>query len=526
MANDVLSIDLDRHSAKAVVVRRRGRAAVISAAAEVQVKDGSDPREAVNAAVAACSELHGGKLPKLAVAVSPNARLFLCELQIPYSQACKLSDEKLRSTARWEVEPYLDFPAADGLYSILPLDPRDRATATGRAPNTTALQVCVASRENFEHVKQACRERGLTLQRLYGADTAFAFAGLETGDGTRTDMIVDVRQDSTVLAMKKGLGTPVFRSVPASMADDGVTPSGRADGLAHAIAEAVKEFVGDGERPERIVLTGPGALAPSGVPSSERGDGLPDRLTGYSGVPAVAWSTAATGGTVQGRSGSLGPQFASAIGAAMIELGLCGSTKLGVNDRIPAIEKLRSNLHLVPVALVAIAIPLVGIQYLSLRGETRAIERKVADLRAEKDGLQRQHDSVRSAEEQLAALRGDLAAVEEKTRFFERLAADSRLPVLELLDGLSRTIPDDVVITKIEQQPQRPGEFIVSGCGLKAGSISTFVPQIQALPWCEQVKLNMVSEVESSKAVLAGGMPDLVYSFTFSIRVRSEKNAE
>ncbi|HUW32199.1 MAG TPA: PilN domain-containing protein [Planctomycetota bacterium] len=507
MPSDILSIDLDRHAVRAVVVKRRGQSAHVSGAVEVPVHEGVDPVDVLDDVLKAL-----GRPPKRVVAVSPGARLFACELQVPYNQARKLDDDKLKSTARWEVEPYLEFPPADGLFSTMLVDPqtRRRTAASAAVSSSTTLQVCVASKDAYTHLKEACRRRGLTLQRLYGTDTAFAYAGVGAGNNSSPpDAVVDLRNESTVAAMLHGADVLAFRSVHTSLVEDG----GDSDKLAHAIAEAVKEFGTEWGKPGRVVITGAGAAI----------DDLPNHIASHCGVAAVPWSAALTKGAVITHAGHLGAEFASAVGAALLELGLCGSTRLGVNDRVPLSASLKANLHLVPIALVALAFPVMGINYLSLQAQTRKTEQLAKELKAEKDKLEGKRTQSDRTEKELAALRQKIVDTEKEIAFFEKLSSNSRLPVVELLDDLSSTIPDDVVLAKIEEQ--RPNEFIVSGFGLEVGSISTFVARIQQLPWCAEVKPPMVEEVEiakTPKTALNSQFGDVMYSFTFSVRMKPE----
>ena len=507
MPSDILSIDLDRHAVRAVVVKRRGQSAHVSGAVEVPVHEGVDPVDVLDDVLKAL-----GRPPKRVVAVSPGARLFACELQVPYNRARKLDDDKLKSTARWEVEPYLEFPPADGLFSTMLVDPqtRRRTAASAAVSSSTTLQVCVASKDAYTHLKEACRRRGLTLQRLYGTDTAFAYAGVGAGNNSSPpDAVVDLRNESTVAAMLHGADVLAFRSVHTSLVEDGGDP----DKLAHAIAEAVKDFGSEWGKPGRVVITGAGAAI----------DDLPNHIASHSGVAAVPWSSALTKGAVITHAGHLGPEFASAVGAALLELGLCGSTRLGVNDRVPLSASLKSNLYLVPIALVALAFPVMGIKYLGLQAQTRKTEQLAKELKAEKEQLEGKRTQSDRTEKELAALRQKIVDTEKEIAFFEKLSSNSRLPVVDLLDGLSSTIPDDVVLAKIEEQ--QPNEFTVSGCGLKVGSISTFVARIQQLPWCAEVKPPMVEEVEiakTPKTALNSQFGDMMYSFTFSVRMKAQ----
>lgn len=520
MVNDVLSIDFDRQTIKAVVVKRRGRTAVVTAAKEIPAKGGMDAAEELDAVLAAL-----GKQTTRVVAVTSGARLFTCELQVPYALARKLGDEKLKNSARWEVEPYLDFPSAEGIYSVTLVDPRLRADGTGRrSSSSTVMQVCAASKDTYEHFKQICRERGLTLQRLYGTDTAFAYAGL---NGIAAGAIVDLRLDSTVVAIRRGAAVSGFRSAPTSIDAE----NGDARRIAQVLSESIKELSAELGQPDQIVMTGSGADIPV----------LQEQLAFHSGLPTSRWTAATPGNALTSKPGQLGPQFAGAIGAAMLELRLAGSTQLGVDDRTPVSAAIKAKLYLLPVIAAALAAPLIGLHYMQAKAELNRLEQKRQQLDGEVNEVKPKANELAQAAKQVAALQQSAAALAAEAEFYEQLAKPSRLPIVELLQTLSRVTPDEVILVKIEQLPpdrhlgdaamasaagrkQPPSVFEISGVGWDDSSIFRLLKNLQDPPHCTMLKFDF-READGARDVkpdIKGDLGAPTWEFTASFAITVE----
>jgi len=502
MAGDILAIDLDREAVRAVVVSSRGRSSIVTQAAETSIDTGFggmvEHGPAIDAALAAL----GGSPPKRVIVVASHARSFTCDLSLPLSQAQKLGREKLEHAARWEIEPYLDFPSSEALVSVA--IPRHQPSSF--ASKTTTLQVCVAPRELYSAIESACQARGLKLLRLYPPDTAFAYAGAAAGGEGRLEAVVSLRNGATSAAIMRGQEALLFRSIPAIVGND---PSS-IDELVWAIADTLRDFTEAAGLPERVLLTDAGAAIPA----------LPEQVKLQSGIEAAVWSTAYTSGMVKSECGSIGPQFATAIGGALQELGICGSQKHGVDNRVPMTHALRSNVRAAAITLIIVLGGGLSFHYYSVRTRLSGLESKCSKLQYREEDLKLRQAKAASEQRKIEQKKAAIEKARRETEWINRVA-DARPAAAVLLEGLRETIPYDVVLYSVEQVAER--EFQVSGWGWRAGSVSEFQEKVQKAAWSEFVSPGGIYEKEIDGAGdSAEGKPKfLTYQFTMTIRLKA-----
>jgi len=504
MAGDIIAIDLDRDAVRAVVVSTHGRSGVVTEAVETSIDTGfggmGEHGPAFDTALAALA----GQPPKRVVVLTSQARSFTCDLSLPLSQVQKLGREKLEHAARWEIEPYLDFPASEALLSVaIP-----QHQPGGYASKTTTLQVCVAPRELYAAIEGACQVRGMKLLRLYAPDNAFAYSGVGALEEGGLEAVVSLRNSSTAAAMKRGQEALIFRSIPAIVGND---PSS-ADELVWAIADTVKDFTQAAGVPERVILADAGAAIPT----------LAEQVKLQSGIDAAVWSTSYTNGMVKSECGTIGPQYASAVGAALQELGICGSDKHGVDNRIPVAHTLRSNLHVAIVTLIIVLGGGLGLNYYTVHSRTKRLASDQSDLKTTEQDLKFRQSKAQEEEEKIAHVETAMEAARKEIAWIDKLR-NAKPAAATLLEGLRGTIPYDVVLYRVEQSQASDREFMVSGWGWRAGSISEFQAKVQEAEWSEFVSPGGIYEKDLGRTAATGEQEKvLTYQFTMTIRLKAE----
>ena len=110
------------------------------------------------------------------------------------------------------------------------------------------------------------------------------------------------------------------------------------------------------------------------------------------------------------------------------------------------------------VALPAVALVLAGWWFWSLHGEAAELTRELGTAEEALSGLAPAVDAVRGAEARQADLAARVARIEALQR---RRGASSRL-----LDRLSRTLPDDLWLSEVRQEPA--GVIVLGRAGTPA----------------------------------------------------------
>ena len=108
-AKEILSIDLDSHSLRLVTVRKEGEKVIISSCDTIERPYGDIDRD--------ISSIFKGKdnYSGPGIIITDEVRFLASELNMP--NVDKLPYEKVISMVSWEMEPYLDFPMSNGLFS-------------------------------------------------------------------------------------------------------------------------------------------------------------------------------------------------------------------------------------------------------------------------------------------------------------------------------------------------------------------------------------------------------------------------
>ncbi|GEM_PF-2235404 len=483
MATAILSVELGQRATRALVVERRGNRARITASAEVSVARRDDPDEALTRVLEAL-----GKFPKSVVLVSGHTQTFTCQMGLPPSQALAMRPEQLEHAARFEVEPYVEFPASDGLYSVDMPTRKPRASA-----QTTPVRVAVIYRRQYEHFEAICRRHGLRLKAMYPTDMSFALSGVDIPDPSRFVVLLDVRPEGVRAALANGADLLAARNVPASVDEalialnggplDDPAVVGAAQALAQGVQATLSEFGGDWACPHRVVVCGDGSRIPSLVEAVRS-------LTDAEQVSA--WNPDLTAGTLESLVEDLGGAYASAAGGALQELDLTGGRRLGVDLTVGLGARARESLHLAPFALVLVTAAIFGVFYYMGHRRLESLKTARARLETEVEGLESTQARLERQEERYRAEQARQDELQRQIRTLELLTGPPGAGVAQLLRTVAEVIPETVVVQRLAQAG--PDRFVIEGLGASATAVSTFNDELQKRPDCVEARLEAVHE--------------------------------
>jgi len=388
---EILAIDLSGDAIKAVAVKRRGKEAIILAAAEVKNSPFAINGPQIDKVLGKL-----GRYPKRAVLVSPEVKFLTSEL--PLSPDAKISSDKLQEAVRWEAQAYLDFSASEGLFGYqlqrgaYPLG-KGVSNGAGKRTKTTPVFITAMSREDYGRLADTCKSYHLILGGVYAKESAFLFSINRFSKDSANRIVLDLKRGSDAAFINSGNPT-AFQNGPLA-------------------------------------------------------------------------------------------QYAACTGAALQELGIIGQGRLGINDRVNLVRRLKKKIHTLPLIVVGITALAFLAHFSYMKASFWQYSSRIKGLEIEKKEL----------ENNISKFKGLTTQIRDsykKMRYIQEVLPAQHKRLIDLFDGITREIPNDIILDRITQD--KGSQFLLEGAGLSAGSITTFVGRLERLGVTREAKLETINE--------------------------------
>ena len=473
----IVSIDLGQYSIKVVAVKKEGKKAVVSASAQMDRsgRSGEDVARDINQLLEGKGYFKGP-----GVIVTDQVRFLASELKMGGAE--KLFDDKLTAAARWEIEPYLDFPPSDGLFACQLQEHKAQE-------DTVPVLISAIDSNAYSKFSEILKGCGIALRRAYSPEGALSFASDLPKEGTNK-VIINYRKGSIKGVCLAPEGPSVFQDlplVPGAVSED------------EPVRNMIYDLTASAGGAEEIVITG------SAV-SGELVHGLKMeienvRLWGVEDFRDVDFDPVVT---------DFGPQYALAVGAALQELGLAGEVLLGVTDRVSVIksvtQKLRENRRLVPAFTIGLFLLCVAGHYAMTKASISRYSSKIQHLKVEKERL------LKPVQEK-ERLAKRLSEIEKKKEYIEKVLPARNRNLLNLLAAISERIPRDVVLNRVYQK--KDGSFSIEGNSFRGRSITDFNKALSELEACNGTRLETVKRTENASDIRKRILP---YDFVINVK--------
>jgi hypothetical protein len=410
------------------------------------------------------------------VIITDEVRFLASELNI--ADAGLLPEEKQLAAARWEIEPYLDFTPAEGLFAC-EIMPR---SAQGRAP---AL-VTAIKRDIYNRYEAVLKELRLKLANICAPETAIALS-VDHKAGKDKKFIIGCYDSRIIGVCITDQGPIVFQEKSPVKDSPGVSVNQILGELTDVAGEA-----------DEVVLAGRYIL---------------DEISGideFSHTPIRMWNYDDLKRFVVEGGGEIGPEYAAAVGAALHELGISGIRMPVLTDRVPykkiVLKKINENPRLIPGITLGMLVVLFSAHYAWTLASTGIYEKRFNRLKMEERTL-------RMPVEEEQGLRTELDRIREKETYIKETLPQYNIRILRMLDAVSGLIPGDVALTIIRQEDD--GGFTIEGNSLSGQSITDFNDALQSLDYCEATVVENVSSLKK-----ATGAREKILPYSFSIKMR------
>jgi len=474
----VVAIELGQNAIRVVKVKKDGERAVVLSSARLQ-RSGEDVFRDMRKLLKGNGEFKGS-----GIIVTDQVKFLAGELNMGGAE--KLSDDKLNAAARWEIEPYLDFPPSEGLFACQPQPYLARE-------NNIPVLISAIKRTGYSGFSDLLKDCGIVLRRVYSPEGALAFASGLPVDG-KNKVIIDYRKTAIKGVCLTEKGPSVFQDLPI------VAGAATED---EPVRNMIYDLTASAGGAQECVITG------SAV-SEELIHGLKTELENVR-----IWGIEDFGGVDFDQAVSdFGPEYALAVGAALQETGLAGEGLLGVTDRVSVIDSVTQKLsqyrRLVPAFGIGLFLLIAAGHYVMTNASISQYASKIKQLKVEKQKL------LAPIEEKKSLSRRHTELIQKK-EYLEKILPALNRNVLNLFAKISEKIPVDVVLNRVNQK--NDGSFSLEGNAMRGRSIIDFNRSLSKLESCEATVLEKVKRVENPSNIRKKILPyDFIINVRFQLR--------
>ncbi|MGD9158636.1 MAG: PilN domain-containing protein [Desulfobacteraceae bacterium] len=412
------------------------------------------------------------------VIISDEVRFLASELNI--TEPGQLTEEKQLAAAMWEIEPYLDFSAKEGLFAC-EIQPQ-----SARGDILPSL-VAAMKRTGFAFYENILKQYRLELANICAPETAIAVS-LDIKPGNGNKFVIGCYGNRIIGVSLTDQGPAVFQEKMLIAGDE----------VRQGLAEIIDELTAISGEADEIVLAG-------GRISEEVAD-----LYSLDHERVRMWQYDDLKSLFSENGINIQSEYAAAAGAALNELDIRPFSIPVLTSRVPVkkllIKKVNENPKIVPLITVILLIFLLAFHYVYTMTSISINEKRL-------DSLEIEESSLTGPIEEAKRLRNQLEQIRNKVTYIEETLPQCNAQILNMLDSVSGLIPRDVVLDSIRQE--QGGEFTLEGNSYSGQSITDFNDSLSSLEYCETTVLENVSRPKKSI-----GAREKILPYSFSIKMR------
>ena len=465
-ATEILAVEVGGDQLLAAVVRRRGRHTRILDFASIDRRNaGEDLPDSEDLKQIAQRLSYNGDAVVLA---SQLARTI--QISVNAVRAKKLKSYQLAESMRWEVEPYTGI---NGVHALVGVEKEqtevDAVLLALEGESEVDVNVAVIEKNVFLALRQICKKAGLKLRRVYSPEVCFYVPAL---NGEEARAVLDIGNDLSSFALLRGKSPKQISAYPV----------GR---------ESIRDIL-DGQPLEEMESSLRYVIEQTPQP-------LPLLVTGHGTLDKdiIAWldelsPTGAAGLQLKRENklsdtshDSLNAVFATAVGAAMRELGGGRLRRLGITDVVPLPLRLKNSAYLMPLVVAALLAATLFGHYQWMVIEKHGFDERIKELSAGLQGKQQKEKAFKREKKRLDGLREEIALAKNRISFVTGGSDDNLSELIDVLFAFT-LLPENMTLEKIEQQQ---GCFRLSGIAAAPQNVSRFAVRIQQEPWCRSVSI-------------------------------------
>lgn len=419
--------------------------------------------------------------------------------------------EALTAAARYEIAPFLEYPAEEAMIALHPLPRQQEEDGFALDDEDEGMMHAVVFSMHdkvYGFLKKACAAFKLELVGV-APQSIFAFAGAPRGGDLPNACYLDDEENTPKVLINwrlyDAIGALVVSDMPVVFQQRGFDAE---EDPVRGILELAKELARDGVCPvgkePRIIVGGEGA---------EGGDWIDSVNKVGDNVRARRWALETDLPGLQS-TGPLPARYMPALAAAAV-FGDGGGQAAVVNDHVPLVRKFIGHPLAYPALAVMLALLVVFVDYGTWKYRLGTINQAIAGLQEQKKELEGAQKSESSAMKRYNDLRDQIQQLEQNTRLVQSALPRRQLGLHALLAGVIESTPGHVRLDSIKQFSEQT--WFVQGIAKNYPAITSYVVLLKQLPMVSQCRLESSVEQKTKDGVSSG------YSFLLRIRLEGEE---
>jgi len=464
----IFAVETTGEEIRAAVVRRRGKAFEIQDFAVLSRPDQEDDLPSVDEITALAERLQWSGGP--AVLVTPIARAF--ELLMDTEKTAGLKHYQLVEAVKWDVE---SFTGITGTNALIGVAPRPRpALRPGEVmfeeeDAQTAFNVAAMERNVYRAIRERFRAAGFPLARIYPPDVTFYMPlCMDTTDRPRA--ILEVGRDYSSFAVVHNRIAEQVSTIGLGL--DGIVAHLGGETDSGGLAELLQSALRPAPAAEPLIVSGPGAANPEVVAF----------IAGFSPGGAGALMLSRAAGITDARVDAAHAVYGSVTGAAVRELSGRRERRVGIDDSVALVLRLKKSAYLAPLATTVILVLLLLGHYGYMHRQERIYKARTktlaADLQARKSKVAKYEALVQEA----AGLKKQIDFAEKRIAFLSGQAEKDLGRVIVCLGDMAAAVSRHIVLKTVVQQGR--DAYIVTGRARDLVAVGDFSTGLQELEWC------------------------------------------
>lgn len=417
-----------------------------------------------------------------AVFVSPLARTVI--LNMNRDRVVKMPRHLLVEAVKWEAEIYSGIPGYQALTGVELEKKKIEPGQVLEEEEDVIVYVSVIERNVYQAIKERFRLAGLKLTRVYSPEVCFHVPLLETHEESDRG-VLEIGSATSGFALLRGGDTLSINTMNITVNMVREHLEGR---IVPDLEETLRYNLRQSPSPHPVAVTGTGALDHEVVRF----------LRGLSphGVEPLLLRRAA-GLTTAGEEES--PAMAAAAGAAFRELGRKNQRFIGISDALPARVRVSRSVYVMPVAAASLVfLTLLGHNLLMRHQESHfnrereVIETRLSERRGEQAEVKRLEDDLQEVETRITAIRRQIEYVQQ----------DWDKPLsgkIQVYEGLHRLVPETVALSRIQQDPDNSGRFVINGVAVSAAEVLEFALRLQKENVAGKVEIHRLDRQQAAR---------------------------
>ncbi len=420
----------------------------------------------------------------------------------------KKAQEALKAAGRYEISPFLDYPATEAMVGVyVPPTPEGEFAEFGiDDTNTVQAIVFALSEKKYQSIEQVCASLKVKLMGVMPHEI-FAFGHcapatkavdvkLLSVDNERPRVLVNWRPYDALISLTVNHMPVSFQHHEFSAEDSAL------ESTLHMVEGIVHDYEGSFKVSPMIILGGEGGEQNWRTLVREHAPG----------AEVKRWDVAFDLPDIDS-PGTVPARYMTALSAA--SQGLCKyCCNLMVDNHVPVHTKIVAHPLALPSLILAFFIFCMGLEASWLKYQVISTENTIAALEEDKKVLDAEVKRGQDAANSFNNINKEKREITKQIALLESGLLDRQYLVRAFLAGLIDVTPGSIQLNDLQQFSDQV--WFLEGAAQRYDVVSKYVVDLKNLPMVRQCRLEKSSQMTGNKG------QDVYFSFSLQIRLEDE----